>query len=299
LQRFREQAAVAGLNRVWVVPRADIDPRFAAHPAGALTPAALHPGYRRAVVLASAGPAFWRAVQAQHRGASGRVPDPAQNPLDTSSERTLEALAAPLRKLDPALVSVYPFRHARQVLGFARLLGGAPWLASAPFGVSVEPQAGPWWALRGALLTALDWPAEAPAGESPCAVCPAPCVSACPAQAVHQRGFAWTACATFRLAQTPCRETCLARLACPVGVDQRYDAAAIAHHYRASLREIAQQQMQQQQQLPPTDFTEDRTSLASDPGSSLDGASTPVAQYQVNTRSLGEAPSKRSKSAPK
>ncbi len=236
--RLREQAAAAGLNLAWAVPRAAIDPLFAT-PArqsrSARTPATLHPGYRCALVLGSAGPALWRGL----RATLGAVPDPAADPIDRHSERTVETLATALHATDPSLVSVYPFRHARQLLGFPRLLGSAPWLERAPFGVIIEPQAGPWWALRGALLTVLAVPPSAPAGESPCTPCPAPCEAACPAGAVHKSGFDWRACADFRLApHSPCRSTCLARLACPVGPAFRYDAAAIAHHYTASLREL-------------------------------------------------------------
>ena len=237
--RLREQAAAAGLNLAWVVPRAAIDPLFAGLASDSVTPAALHPRYRCALVLGSAGPALWRRLRAARGTGAGTVPDPAAHPVDRHSERTVEALAAALRPADPALVTVYPFRHARQLLGFARLLGPAPWLASAPFGVAIEPQAGPWWALRGALLTALEVSPAAPAGASPCTPCPAPCEAACPAGAVHRAGFDWRTCADFRLAPaSPCRATCLARLACPVGRAQRYDLDAIAHHYSASLREL-------------------------------------------------------------
>jgi len=232
--RFRARAAAARLNRVWVVSRAKVEAGFRGLPAAPATPAALHPAYRQVVVLGSAGPAFWRGFQAQHAG----TPDPAGNPLDRYTERVVEALLAELRADDPTAVAVYPFRHARQVLGFGRLLGDAPWLASAPFGVMVAPAAGPWWALRGALLTALAWPPDPPAGESPCAACPAPCVAACPAGAVAKAGFAWEACADSRLGGPTCRETCLARLACPAGADCRYPPDEIAHHYRASLREL-------------------------------------------------------------
>lgn len=242
LSRFRERAATHGLTRVWVVDRAPVDAAFAR--AGlSPAPATLFPAYRRVVVLGSAGPDFWRRLRAE----GSPVPDPAADPLDRYSERIVEGLRAWLQGVDPAAVSVYPFRHVRQLPGFVHLLGTAPWLASAPFGVLVEPQAGPWWALRGALLTTLAWPPDPPQGESPCTACPAPCVAACPAGAVAKAGFAWEACADYRLSGPTCRETCLARLACPVGAAFRYDADAIAHHHRASLRELERWRAQRRQ----------------------------------------------------
>jgi len=223
-----------GLTRAWVVPRAAVEAALRTLPADAPRPERWHPGYRQALVLGSSGPAFWRAF----RATQAAPPDPAADPLDRYTEAVVETLRTALLEADPAAVSVYPFRHARQLLGFQRLLGGAGWLGPAPIGVWVEPRAGPWWALRGALLTALDWPATPMAAASPCSGCPAPCVTACPAGAVHTAGFTWQTCADYRLAAMPCRETCLARLACPVGPESRYDADAIAHHSRASLREL-------------------------------------------------------------
>lgn len=239
---FRERATALGLTRVWVVERAHVEPAFADRPAGSLTPATLCPGYRRAIVLGSAGPAFWRALRARH----APLPGPKADPLDRFSERAVESLRAWLKPADPTAISCYPFRHERQLLGFTGLLGPARWLASAPFGVLIEPEAGPWWALRGALLTALEWPPCPPQGKSPCTACPAPCVTACPAGAVAKTGFVWETCARYRLDATPCRETCLARLACPVGTAFRYDADAIAHHHRASLRELERWKEQQE-----------------------------------------------------
>jgi len=238
---FRSAAAAQGLNRLWVVPRAAVEARYASLPASIPRPSALHPGYRTALVLVSAGPDFWRGFRAS-LAPGAAVPDPTAHALDRYTEAVVEALADALRAADPGLCTVYPFHHARQVLGFARLLGDASWLGAAPFGVQVEPQAGPWWALRGALLTGLDWPPDPPSAagaESPCIRCPAPCVTACPAGAVSKAGLDWHACAPFRLGGPTCAETCLARLACPVAPHLRYDADAIAHHYRASLRELA------------------------------------------------------------
>jgi epoxyqueuosine reductase len=231
---LRTRAAQRGLNILWAVPRDEIEPLFTpAH--DALTPAALHPRYRHALVLASAGAAFWRAF----RAAQPQARDPAGDPLDRYTAQVVETLCAELRAADPSALALYPFRHERTLPGFRRLLGRRAAAAPpAPFGVALDARAGPWWALRGALLTALEGPADAPLGENPCVTCPAPCVTACPAGAVSRRGFDWEACGEFRLGGPTCRETCLARLACPVGPAYRYDADAIAFHYRGSLREL-------------------------------------------------------------
>lgn len=240
LQKVQAQAQAAGLTLRWAVPRATIDPHFAHASWRVARPATLHPGYRSALVLASAGSAFWEGFQAARNATpAAGAPPPAGDPLDRHTERVVEGLCATLRAADATAVAVYPFRHERQLLGFPRLLAGlGDWPAVAPFGVVVHPRAGPWWALRGALLTALALPPTQDDAPSPCTGCPAPCVSACPAGAVAKEGFAWQPCADFRLSGPTCRETCLARLACPAGPAFRYGDAAIAFHHRASYREL-------------------------------------------------------------
>ena len=246
--QFSNWAGAAGLSRVWVVSRADVDAAFAgtgtagnstAGEAPPLTPADLHPGYRAAVLLASPGRAFWEGFRrAVPELAAGRPDAAGPNPLDRYSEEVVEALAGRLGKHDPTALTLYPFHHERQLLGFGRLLGGARWTAATPFGMTVDPHFGPWFVWRGAILTALDWP-PTPMPETPaCEGCPAPCVTACPASAVALSGFDWETCADFRLNASPCRETCLARIACPVGSQFRYGEEQLRYHYGASLRMI-------------------------------------------------------------
>lgn len=237
---FRAQAQSAGLTRLWVVPRETVDQAFspgesgAGKGASAATLAGFHPGFRRAVVLASPGREFWE----NFREATAGPADPDPNPLDRHTEAVVERLTGVLRKWDPSAVAVYPFSHPRQVLGFGRLLGESPWMAATPFGVVVDPRFGPWFAWRGAVLTALEWPPTPLPAAAPCAGCPAPCVDACPADVVSLNGLDWEGCAGFRLNEPTCKETCLARRACPVGREHRYGREQMAFHYRASLRMI-------------------------------------------------------------
>lgn len=239
---FRTQAEAAGLSRIWVVPRSTVESRFSAAGTAVAasanpmkTPAAMHPGYRVSVLLGSPGRAFW----SRFRAAAPQSPSIAANSLDRYTEGVVEGLCGQLRQWDRSAVAVYPFRHARQLLGFQWLLGDTPWTRTAPFGVTIDPQYGPWFAWRAAVLTRLAWPASPLPAASPCALCPAPCVAACPSGAVDKAGFDWRTCAAYRLGEETCRESCLARLACPVGSDYRYVDEQFHYHYRASLREIA------------------------------------------------------------
>ncbi|MBI3992326.1 MAG: hypothetical protein HY342_03560 [Candidatus Lambdaproteobacteria bacterium] len=229
-RRFRTQADASGLNVRRVLPAERVDPHFPAdHPAA---PARLRPGYRRAVLLGSGGRTFWDAFQSQAPG--GRD----AHPLDRYTVRMVEALAGTLREADAGLVTAYPFAHARQIVPFRGLTRGLPEQQMLPFGVALDARYGPWFAWRAVLLTTLELPPEGLDAVSQCAACPAPCVTACPAGAVHKAGFELAACTAFRIAAPTCRETCLSRLACPVAPDQRYGPAQMAFHYRASLASI-------------------------------------------------------------
>jgi hypothetical protein len=236
--RFADQADAEGLTVRWVVARERIDPHFAHKPEGQgpLAPADLHPGYRRAVLLGSGGGRFWERF-------SGEDPYPASlrsDPLDEYTEHRVQALLDILRADDPGAVAAYPFTHLHQIVPFLGLTRSLHFLQTAPFGVTLDPVHGPWFAWRAALLTAAPYPESDFPDAAPCAACAAPCETACPAGAVDRQGFRWRDCTEYRLSETPCRETCLAREACPVGAASRYPDAETRYHYRQSLFHIRQ-----------------------------------------------------------
>lgn len=239
---FEAAAEEAGLNVRVAVQRPDVDAAFAwvrqrraaGGPAAlvAASPGDWAPEYRWAIVLGSAGRRLWERLQALPE-----VERAAQDPLDHLTERSIEPLLVLLRKADPGVQSAFPFRHVRQLVPFHALTQHLPWACPTPLGILVHPRVGPWFAWRAALFTTLEPPRRMEEhGASPCTTCPAPCVTACPAHAADKRGFDWQACAEFRLRAVPCRETCLARQACPAGPVFRYGPDQLAYHYGTSLR---------------------------------------------------------------
>jgi ferredoxin len=233
-RRIRDAASEAGLTIAWVLPRVRVDLGFKGKTERGVTPAQLHPGYRSAIVLGSGGARFWE----RFRTATPGNLNVETNPLDRFTESEVEKLIGLLREADPGAVAAYPFRHERQLLPFAGLTQDIAAFRVAPFGVLIDPVHGPWFAWRAALLTSLELPPHVPDGDAPCLRCPAPCVTACPVGAVDLNGFRWRDCVSHRVAATSCRERCLAREACPVGVASRYPGEAIRYHYGASLRMI-------------------------------------------------------------
>ncbi len=123
----------------------------------------------------------------------------------------------------------------------------AGWGTPSPIGNSISAEYGLWFAFRSAFLTSIPLPpTRSDPVPSPCLTCvDKPCQTACPAGAVQQSSaeFKLQQCITHRLKDgSSCVETCLARLACPVGVEHRYPPHSISHLYRSSVLSIREWQ---------------------------------------------------------
>lgn len=114
-------------------------------------------------------------------------------------------------------------------------------LNASPLGILIHPHFGLWHSYRGALLFR-EWRDEIrtvkTAGEHPCDLCfDKPCLSACPVGAISENGFDVALCRQHLatpVGQGGCMISgCLARNACPVGVEYRYPEAQIQFHMQA------------------------------------------------------------------
>lgn len=196
-----------------------------------------------AVVVGDGGGAFFAGFQASRARANpaGAGPD---NPLDEYTARTVRAAAA--QALAPMSFHVaFPFAREPSLqsasrtgwLSFQRLgqVAGLP--APGPLGVQVHPRFGPWWGYR-ALIVVTDPLSEEPALRAPCAGCAAPCVAACPADALAGARLDIDRCADHRLQSELCAHRCASRIACVAGPEHRYPDGQLAFHMAASLRMI-------------------------------------------------------------
>lgn len=112
---------------------------------------------------------------------------------------------------------------------------------ASPFMVGIDARFGSWFAYRALLVADTDLPVTQPStAPSPCDGCASRvCVTACPPRALTPQGFDLDACIAHRLLPgSPCAETCLARIACPVGEEHRYGEAQLRYHYGRSLRTL-------------------------------------------------------------
>ncbi|MEZ5626360.1 MAG: hypothetical protein R3E34_02360 [Rhodocyclaceae bacterium] len=185
--------------------------------------------FRQLILIGNAGPALWRAVCAEGIRSA--------DPIDDFSIRHVTRWFA---QHCPGRHShrLYPGNAPADLQTLGRLAG---WHHPSPFKVGIHAELGTWFAYRVALLADTHLPlTTAPATASPCPRCTdTPCIAACPADAMAGGSFALDACIRYRRQpDSRCANTCLARLACPVGTAHRYDAAQIHHGYANSLRMI-------------------------------------------------------------
>ncbi|MCE1239785.1 MAG: hypothetical protein LWW83_07720 [Azonexaceae bacterium] len=217
--------ADAGLNRCHIFT-VDAQPDDIRRQLGA------EAGETRLILLGHAGRRLWDCVQAG--GIAG------DHPIDTYTLATVDRVfreKMPERRWR----ALYPAAaEAERPIGLQALGALAGWHHDSPFRVGVDPHWGSWYAYRALLLCDGDFSPSVPVDRSsPCADCrDRPCIAACPAGACGEP-FDLPACLGERLRPAAfCATGCLARQACPVGAEHRYDDAQIRHSYGISLAMI-------------------------------------------------------------
>lgn len=212
--------ADAGLNRQHVFDLASL-------PATLLAPLGELEGFRQLILLGHGGRRLWDCVQAAGMAS--------EHPIDDYCVATLERILGPLLPAGGYRV-VYP---GEAVIGLQSLGKLAGWHHPTPFMVGINAAFGSWSAYRAVVLADSAFcPSPPEQHTSPCTSCQTPpCIAACPAKALAGGVFSFELCSNYRLqADSRCALGCLARLACPVGAEHRYETAQIAHSYQRSLR---------------------------------------------------------------
>jgi len=210
----------AGINRQHVFDLADL-PQEVIATLGETT------GFRQLILLGHGGRRLWECVQASGIGG--------EHPVDDFCVQTIgrwfaEQIPGVRYRI------VYP---GETLVGLQALGKLAGWHHTSPFMLGIDGEWGSWYAYRAVVLAdSRFWPFfPADRSISPCETCSdQPCIAACPAEAMSDGQFSLTRCAAHRLqADSSCAFGCLARSACPVGSEHRYDDAQIRHSYAQSL----------------------------------------------------------------
>lgn len=185
--------------------------------------------FRQLILFGHGGRALWQAVSP--------LLEAADDPIDVFSQQTVLALFA---EYFPQL-KVQVLYPGDAPVPLQRLGALAGWHHESPFKVGVNAHWGSWFAYRVLLLADSSFDVSQPVAEpAPCASCELrPCVGACPAGAMVAGDFDLQRCVDFRRQEhSPCRDRCLARLACPVAVEHRYQESQLRYHYLRSMRMI-------------------------------------------------------------
>ena len=174
---------------------------------------------RFVILIGNAGPDMFRRFVREGRGS-----------LDDWTRAVIEPLAADLdaRALFPFDVPHQPF------LSWARR-GGAGHVS--PLGLNIHPTYGLWHAYRAALLFPVEFDLpRVSAGAHPCETCVAkPCLSACPVSAFDGKNYDVDACGVHvNAGANECMDGgCLARRACPIGIQYQYAKPQAQFHMQA------------------------------------------------------------------
>lgn len=184
-----------------------------------------------AMLIGHGGGAFFSRFQAWHADNPGVA-----DPLDTWSKAVISPAAH-------ALGGEAVFPSDPPYLPFQRWAMAAEGLKASPLGILMHPKFGLWHGYRGAVLFGEGGFDPAGVALQPltahaCDGCATkPCLTACPVSAFGPAGFDVVACRTHlggEAGRAGCMASgCMARAACPVGVEHRYGVAQIRFHMAA------------------------------------------------------------------
>lgn len=180
------------------------------------------------VLVAAGGRDLWRTMTNEN----------SQTGAEPVDEFSIRRISAVLQRHLPGVSFefAYPGTGSAPLIALGEYLG---WSRPSPLGLGINPEFGLWFAYRALLRVHAALPHTLSTElAAPCDNCTSrDCVAACPVDAVSQVGkFSIDRCADFRLRPaSACQMTCLARLACPVGVQHQYTELQFSHHQGRSL----------------------------------------------------------------
>lgn len=184
------------------------------------------------LMIGSAGPALWAAFTA-----SPEYSDTRPDPLDRFTRRALAGLAG-----DFGLLALFPF-DGPPYFPFQRWALRCGGFSQSPLGVLAHHRYGPWAGLRAAFLSSESFGRFEKAGaDGPCPTCvEKPCIAACPVGAISlETGYDVPGCRDHMRSQpdADCWSGCLARRACPFGIDDRQSPENARYHMENYVRLI-------------------------------------------------------------
>jgi hypothetical protein len=216
----------AGLNRQAVFNIADLPADLVAAVQAA---SSLAHSWRQLILIGHAGKRLWESVKAAGIDSA--------DPIDDFTVQTVRHWFAEQHPHN-AFDIIYP---GTQAIGLQRLGQLAGWHHASPLLVGIDSKWGTWFAYRAVVLAdTMFEPSKPVDSPHPCYDCAGkPCIAGCPAGALDSGKLDLQQCIAYRKrADSLCKATCLARIACPMGSEHRYDDEQIRHTYSLSMQAI-------------------------------------------------------------
>lgn len=185
--------------------------------------------FNQIILLGHLGKSLWKNIKSKGMDS--------ENPID---EFAVKAVDACFQNQYPDLdyEVIYPGETVIGLQQLGRLVG---WHNDSPFKVGINEKWGSWFAYRAVVLAKSAFIETKSLNiKSPCVSCTTHvCVSACPAHALDTNELDFNQCINYRKQEnSKCKNTCLARVSCPVGDEYRYTEEQINYHYSVSMKTI-------------------------------------------------------------
>lgn len=181
------------------------------------------------LLIGNIGGSLWQSFTSWRQSLPDRG---GANPLDSWSKAVIQPIA-----WQCGATAYFPSDPPWQP--FQQWAMRAEGLKPSPLGILIHPRYGLWHGYRGALAFDIPHPYIGErAAEHPCDSCSAkPCISACPADALHQERFDVGRCRGHlrsEAGRAGClKGGCISRDACPVGRAYRYPHEQLCFHMAA------------------------------------------------------------------
>lgn len=190
--------------------------------------------YRQLILIGHGGRQFWQSLSATDAVISTEA---GNHPVDDFTVSIVrQFFESECSGADYEIM--YPGAYTVSLQELGKLAG---WHHASPFMVGINATFGSWFAYRAMILANTNLPTSTPVKTtSPCHDCSSKiCIQSCPAQALDGGEFHLLKCVSYRqLENSRCKETCVARVSCPVASEHRYSEQQIHYHYGRSMRMI-------------------------------------------------------------
>lgn len=199
----------------------------------------LFPDAKSVILVGFAGKGFWKIFQ-KFLEDNPEFRDSREDWVDDYTLLRFSSASEILKDEKVKHKLIFPFGSEALALDFIQIGQRGGLGTKSLLGILIHPEYGTWISLRGIIITDLEfseYDKPLPCFD-PCAACPKPCISACPAKTISERGWDWEACMNFRLDSDTCSTNCASRRACPYGKEHQYSDEQLAYHHRFVLKSV-------------------------------------------------------------